>query len=279
MTVMDEGANAVSAEREAVPAETRHAGLALRNLTRTFTVKGTASVVLDNIDLEVPQGEFVSVIGPSGCGKSTLLRIFADLLPATSGTAEVDGMTPEAARLDRRLGVVFQAPNLMPWRNVLRNVMLPLEVARLSRHDRQQLAMDKLRLVGLEGYERHAPRQLSGGMQQRVAIARALTTDPSVLLMDEPFGALDEITRERLNVELMSIWERLHPTILFITHSIPEAVFLSTRVAVMSARPGRIVEVVDIDFAGPRTAETRNDPRFHSYVTRIRELLMTGGDT
>jgi NitT/TauT family transport system ATP-binding protein len=277
VTILDEGDESVGTQT-ASDSPQRYVGLAARNLVRTFTVKGTTSLVLDNINLEVPQGEFVSVIGPSGCGKSTLLRIFADLLPATSGTAEVDGMTPETARCDRRLGVVFQAPNLMPWRSVLRNVQLPLEVAGLGRHDRERFALEKLRLVGLEGYERHAPRQLSGGMQQRVAIARALTTDPHVLLMDEPFGALDEITRDRLNLELMSIWERLHPTVLFITHSIAEAVFLSTRVVVMAARPGRIVGEFAIDFPHPRTVQTRDDPKFHEYLTRIRQLLMTGGD-
>jgi NitT/TauT family transport system ATP-binding protein len=273
MTVIDEGDENVGPRTAS-----EYAGLAARNLVRTFTVKGTTSLVLDNINLEVPQGEFVSIIGPSGCGKSTLLRIFADLLPTTSGAAEVDGMTPEAARLARRLGVVFQAPNLMPWRSVLRNVQLPLEVAGQGRHDRERSALEKLRLVGLEGYEHHAPRQLSGGMQQRVAIARALITNPNVLLMDEPFGALDEITRDRLNLELMDIWERLHPTVLFITHSIAEAVFLSTRVVVMAARPGRLVDEFAIDFPHPRTVQTRNDPKFHEYLTRIREALMTGGE-
>ena len=277
MTIVDEGDESVAALAASEPPG-RYAGLAARNLVRTFTVKGTTSLVLDNINLEVPQGEFVSVIGPSGCGKSTLLRIFADLLPSTSGAVQVDGMTPESARLARRLGVVFQAPNLMPWRSVLRNVQLPLEVAGQGRHDRERFALEKLRLVGLEGYEHHAPRQLSGGMQQRVAIARALTSDPNVLLMDEPFGALDEITRDRLNLELMDIWERLHPTVLFITHSIAEAVFLSTRVVVMAARPGRIVDELAIDFPHPRTVQTRNDPRFHEYLTRIREALMAGGD-
>ncbi len=277
MTIVDEGDESVAAPAAGEPPG-RYAGLAAQNLVRTFTVKGTTSLVLDNINLEVPQGEFVSVIGPSGCGKSTLLRIFADLLPSTSGAVQVDGMTPESARLARRLGVVFQAPNLMPWRSVLRNVQLPLEVAGQGRHDRERSALEKLRLVGLEGYEHHAPRQLSGGMQQRVAIARALTSDPNVLLMDEPFGALDEITRDRLNLELMDIWERLHPTVLFITHSIAEAVFLSTRVVVMAARPGRIVDELAIDFPHPRTVQTRNDPRFHEYLTRIREALMAGGD-
>jgi NitT/TauT family transport system ATP-binding protein len=273
----DGGAESVATQTQSESPQ-GYLGLAARDLVRTFTVKGVCALVLDNINLGVPQGEFVSVIGPSGCGKSTLLRIFADLLPTTSGTAEVDGMTPQAARLDRRLGVVFQAPNLMPWRSVLRNVELPLEVAGQGRHDRERFAREMIQLVGLEGYERHAPRQLSGGMQQRVAIARALTTKPNVLLMDEPFGALDEITRDRLNLELMSIWERLHPTVLFITHSIAEAVFLSTRVVVMAARPGRVIDEFVIDFPHPRTAQTRNAPQFHEYLTRIRQALMTGGD-
>ncbi|GAA3544195.1 sulfonate ABC transporter ATP-binding lipoprotein [Aeromicrobium flavum] len=252
-------------------------GLAARGVNRAFTVKGKELVALQDVDLEIAKGEFVSIIGPSGCGKSTLLRIFADLLPVTSGTPVVDGVTPQLAREDRRLGVVFQSANLMPWRSVLRNVALPLEVMGRSKAGREKTAAELLKMVGLEGYEKHLPRQLSGGMQQRVAIARALSTDPKVLLMDEPFGALDEITRERLNQELMEIWARLNPTVLFITHSIPEAVYLSNRVVVMAARPGRVVEVVDVDLPQPRTPEMRDAPEFHAIEARIRHLLATGG--
>ena len=256
---------------------TRLVGLAARGVVKTFRVRGTENLVLDAIDLEIPKGELVSVIGPSGCGKSTLLRIFADLVPVTSGTAVVDGVSPALARGDRRLGVVFQQANLMPWRNVLRNVGLPLEVAGRGRHARDATSRTLLELVGLQGYEKHLPRQLSGGMQQRVAIARALSTEPDVLLMDEPFGALDEITRERLNQELLAIWGRLRPTVLFITHSIPEAVFLSSRVVVMGARPGRILGVVDVDLPYPREHAVRTDSRFHEAESRIRSLLATGG--
>ncbi|GEN79870.1 ABC transporter ATP-binding protein [Actinotalea fermentans] len=262
---------------EATERQTRLVGLAARDVVKTFSVKGKENLVLDTINLEIPKGEFVSVIGPSGCGKSTLLRIFADLIPVTSGTAVVDGISPQLARADRRLGVVFQQANLMPWRSVLRNVGLPLEVEGRGKVARDATSRELLELVGLAGYEKHLPRQLSGGMQQRVAIARALSTEPDVLLMDEPFGALDEITRERLNQELLSIWGRLRPTVLFITHSIPEAVFLSSRVVVMGARPGRIVDVVDVDLPYPRDPGARTDPAFHAAESRIRALLATAG--
>ena len=251
----------------------RPLGLAAYGAGKTFLVKGQESVALSGVDLEIPRGEFVSVIGPSGCGKSTLLRIFADLTDATSGTVIVDDVSPREARSQRRLGVVFQSPNLMPWRSVLRNVGLPLEIAGAAREQRDQTSRELLSLVGLDGFERHQPRQLSGGMQQRVSIARALSTEPDVLLMDEPFGALDEITRDRLNLELMSIWSRLRPTILFITHSIAEAVYLSNRVVVMAADPGRVVRIVDVDLPQPRSAEVRDDPRFHELQSEIRGLL------
>jgi len=251
-------------------------GLAAHGTGKTFNVRGQDIVALDGVDLDVARGEFVSVIGPSGCGKSTLLRIFADLDHATAGSTAVDGMSPEEARLQRRLGVVFQSPNLMPWRSVLRNVGLPLEIGGVGKAERDETSRALLSLVGLEDFERHYPRQLSGGMQQRVAIARALSTEPNVLLMDEPFGALDEITRDRLNLELIAIWERLRPTILFITHSISEAVFLSSRVVVMASNPGRIVKVVDIDLPAERTAEVRDLPRFHALEAEVRGLLAAG---
>ncbi len=252
-------------------------GLAARGLNQTFHVKGRDVVALQDVDIEIGRGEFVSIIGPSGCGKSTLLRIFADLMQATGGTAIVDGVSPSEARADRRLGVVFQSANLMSWRNVLRNVALPLEVAGRPKAGREQIAGELLDMVGLEGFEKHMPDQLSGGMQQRVAIARALSTAPKVLLMDEPFGALDEITRERLNQELLEIWAEVAPTVLFITHSIPEAVYLSNRVVVMASGPGRVIDVVDVDLPYPRTTDMRTDPVFHRTEARIRELLANGG--
>jgi NitT/TauT family transport system ATP-binding protein len=248
-------------------------GLRAEGLVKQFTSAGGDVVALQNVDLEVDQGGFMSIIGPSGCGKSTLLRVFADLIEPTSGTAEVNGKSPSEARIDREFGVVFQAPNLLPWRTVLRNVMLPLQVMGVHRAQRQQTARDMLDLVGLSEFSQHHPWQLSGGMQQRVAIARALSMEPSVLFMDEPFGALDEITRDRLNLEMIRIWSHHSATIMFITHSITEAVFLSTQVAVMSARPGRITKVIDIDLPHPRTAETREDPRFYEHVLDVRRAL------
>lgn len=268
-----------SPEEEVLPGNTaRPVGLAAYGVGKTFQVKGRSAVALADVDLEIPRGEFVSIIGPSGCGKSTLLRIFADLIEASEGTVIVDDVTPLEARLQRRLGVVFQAPNLMPWRNVLRNVALPLEIAGVDKEVREATSRELISLVGLDGYERHLPRQLSGGMQQRVSIARALATEPDVLLMDEPFGALDEITRDRLNLELLSIWGRLRPTVLFITHSIAEAVFLSSRVVVMATDPGRIVRIVDVDLPEERTSAMRDDPRFYAIQAEIRTLLATGGN-
>jgi NitT/TauT family transport system ATP-binding protein len=248
-------------------------GLMAQNLTKRFTGAGSDVLALDGINLEVPKGGFTSVIGPSGCGKSTLLRILSDLIEPTTGQAEVNGKSPREAREAREFGVVFQAPNLLPWRTVLKNVTLPLQVMKVDRADRAKTATDMLELVGLPGFERHHPWQLSGGMQQRVAIARALSMQPSVLFMDEPFGALDEITRDRLNLELIRIWAQTSATIMFITHSLTEAVFMSTQVAVMSARPGRITEVIDIDLPAERTAETRDDPRFYELVIEVRRAL------
>ena len=236
-------------------------------------------MALDNVDIEIDRGGFVSIIGPSGCGKSTMLRIFADLLTPTSGAARVNGKHPSEARVGREFGMVFQSPNLLPWKSVLRNAMLPLQVMGVARPEREATARAMLELVGLTGFETRYPAQLSGGMQQRVAIARALSMRPSVLFMDEPFGALDEITRDRLNLELMSIWRQLSPTVLFITHSIAEAVFLSTQVVIMSPRPGRITATIDIDLPMPRTAETRDDPRYYELVSRVRHELtsVSGG--
>jgi NitT/TauT family transport system ATP-binding protein len=228
---------------------------------------------LDGIDLTIGAGEFVSLIGPSGCGKSTLLRLIGDLTPATEGEVRVNGKPAREARLGREYGMVFQAPVLMDWRTIARNIELPLEIMGFPLEERRRRAADLLRLVELEAFAERHPWELSGGMQQRVAIARALSFDPKLLLMDEPFGALDEMTRERMNAELMSIWQRTGTTIVFVTHSIPEAVFLSTRVVVMSARPGRISQVVEIDLPATRSVETRESERYFELVTRVREAL------
>ena len=233
---------------------------------------------LEDIDVSIAEGEFVSLIGPSGCGKSTLLRIIGDLIQPTDGNIVVNGKPARKARIDRDYGIVFQDPVLYDWRTVAKNVALPLEMARWSRQKRAARVREMLELVELTGFEDHRPWQLSGGMQQRVSIARALSFDPALLLMDEPFGALDEMTRERLNMEVLRIWEQSGSTIVFVTHSIAEAVFLSTRVVVMSARPGRITSVIPIDLPQPRTASTREEPRFFELVTQVREALHLGSD-
>ncbi len=232
---------------------------------------------MQDIDLDIERGEFVSLIGPSGCGKSTLLRVVGDIVGPSAGDVIVNGKPARRARLDRDYGIVFQAPVLYDWRTVAKNISLPLEMLGWSRSRRAERVQEMLDLVELTGFEGHHPWQLSGGMQQRVSIARALSFSPALLLMDEPFGALDEMTRERLNLELLRIWRETGSTVIFVTHSISEAVFLSTRVAVMSPRPGRITSVVPIDLAQPRTNETREQPRFFELVTQVRELLHASG--
>jgi NitT/TauT family transport system ATP-binding protein len=249
--------------------------VAISDVGKTFQAGTTA---LSGIDLEIGKREFVSLIGPSGCGKSTLLRIIGDLIEPSTGSVLVNGKTANQARRDHDYGIVFQEAVLYDWRTVARNIALPLELAGWDRRRRSARVGEMLELVELTGFGDHHPWQLSGGMQQRVAIARALSFDPSLLLMDEPFGALDEMTRERLNLELLRIWEASGSTIVFVTHSIAEAVFLSTRVIVMSARPGRISRVVPIDLPQPRRASSRENPRFFEYVTEIREALHLGAD-
>ncbi|HSB38732.1 MAG TPA: ABC transporter ATP-binding protein [Gaiellaceae bacterium] len=248
--------------------------VAIQGVSKQF---GAGVTALSGIDLDVRPREFVSLIGPSGCGKSTLLRIIGDLIDPSEGVVEVNGKPAPQARRDHDYGIVFQEAVLYDWRTVGKNIALPLELLRWSRERRAQRVRELVRLVELEGFEDHHPWQLSGGMQQRVAIARALSFDPALLLMDEPFGALDEMTRERLNMELLRIWDASGSTIVFVTHSIPEAVFLSTRVVVMSPRPGRIADVVEIDLPYPRTAETREEPRFFELVTGVRERLAGRG--
>ncbi|MDQ3554826.1 MAG: ABC transporter ATP-binding protein [Chloroflexota bacterium] len=251
-----------------------HPTVSLRDVGKVFPVRGGGqTVALQGIDLTIGATEFVSLIGPSGCGKSTLLRVVGDLIAPSSGTVEVNGKPASRARADRDYGMVFQAPVLFDWRTVEANVRLPLEVMGLDRGQRDTRVREMLDLVELSGFGRHYPHQLSGGMQQRVAIARALAFQPALLLMDEPFGALDEMTRERLNAEVLGIWSRTGTTIIFVTHSIPEAVFLSTRVVVMSARPGRITNVIDIDLPQPRNDQTRESERYFELVTEVRESL------
>jgi NitT/TauT family transport system ATP-binding protein len=246
----------------------------IQNVSKEF--KG-GTVALQDIDLQIEQGEFVSLIGPSGCGKSTLLRIIGDLIEPTGGTISVNGKPARRAREDHDYGIVFQDAVLYDWRTVAKNVGLPLELAGWDRDKRRRRIEEMLDLVELRGFGDHHPWQLSGGMQQRVSIARALSFEPALLLMDEPFGALDEMTRERLNAELLRIWEASSSTVVFVTHSIAEAVFLSTRVVVMSPRPGRISKIIPVDLPQPRTTETREDPRFFELATEVREALHLGG--
>jgi NitT/TauT family transport system ATP-binding protein len=251
----------------------------IAGVDKLFGTRDTGpTVALSAIDLDIAPGEFVSLIGPSGCGKSTLLRVIGDLVAPTRGTVEVNGKPAPQARRDRDYGIVFQAPVLFDWRSVEDNVKLPLEILGRDTAWRERRAREMLELVELGGFARHMPYQLSGGMQQRVAIARALSFEPRILLMDEPFGALDEMTRERMNDEVMRIWGQTGTTVVFVTHSIPEAVYLSSRVVVMSARPGRITRIVDIDLPRPRSDESRETPRYFELVTEVREALRAGGD-
>lgn len=246
----------------------------LENVDMIFG-EGAANQVhaLNEIDLQIGRNDFISLIGPSGCGKSTLLRVVGDLIQPSSGVATINGKSARQARLDQDYGIVFQAATLYDWRTVAKNVQLPLELMQFSRSEKDRRTQAMLELVELTDFAAHYPWQLSGGMQQRVAIARALSFEPSILLMDEPFGALDEMTRERLNLELLDIWRKTHTTVLFVTHSITEAVFLSTRVIVMSARPGRITADIAIDLPQPRNAETRSNVRFFELETEVREAL------
>ncbi len=247
------------------------AAIELEDVCKVFVTESGRVDALADVNLQARCGEFVSLIGPSGCGKTSLMRIVGDLVAPTSGRCLVDGMPPPAARRARDIGVVFQSPALLEWRSVLDNVALPGEVFRDDTVVGR--AQEMIRIVGLEGFEKAYPRELSGGMQSRVSIARALTYRPAVLLMDEPFGALDEITRERMQLELLQIWEETRPTVLFVTHSIPEAILLSDRVVVMSARPGRIVEDLAVPFDRPRDGHLRSEPRFVEIEDRLRGLL------
>ena len=248
--------------------------ISARELGLVFQTADQPVTALSGVNLAVEDGDFVSFIGPSGCGKTTLLRVIADLEQATSGAITVNGMSPAEARLNRAYGYVFQAPALYPWRTVEQNVGLPLEIMGLDRQ--AERIRRNLDLVNLTGFDKKFPWQLSGGMQQRVSIARALAFDPKLLLMDEPFGALDEIVRDKLNQQLLELWDRTKKTVVFVTHSIPEAVFLSTRIVVMSPRPGRIIDVIETGFPRNRTLDIRETPEFLAVAHRVREGLKAG---
>jgi NitT/TauT family transport system ATP-binding protein len=248
----------------------------VRNVSLTFETADGKVDALSNVSLQIADGEFVSFIGPSGCGKTTMLRVIADLQQPTAGTLLVNGMSAEQARLERRYGYVFQAPALFPWRTIEKNLKLPLEIMGFSDSEQRRRAARYLALVNLTGFERKFPWQLSGGMQQRVSIARALSFDPELLLMDEPFGALDEIVRDHLNEQLLQLWNKTGKTVLFVTHSIPEAVFLSSKIVVMSPRPGRIIDIIDCNFPRDRTLEIRETPEFLKIAQRVRVGLRAG---
>ncbi len=247
-----------------------------RDLNLTFHTADGPVHALKDVSLDVERGEFVSFIGPSGCGKTTFLRCVAALEAPTGGTLSVNGMSPDAARQSRAYGYVFQAAGLYPWRTIGANVRLPLEIMGYPRDEQRRRVADVLRLVDLEGFEKKYPWQLSGGMQQRASIARALAFDADLLLMDEPFGALDEIVRDRLNEELLRLWARTGKTTLFVTHSIPEAVYLSTRIVVMSPRPGRITDVIESPLPRDRPLDIRDTPEFIAIAHRVREGLRAG---
>ena len=247
-----------------------------RNLSLTFETNDGPVHALSEVDLTVDKGEFVSFIGPSGCGKTTFLRVVADLESPTTGEISVNGMTPEQARMARAYGYVFQAASLYPWRTIEKNIALPLEIMGYSADDARERIARTLDLVNLSGFEKKYPWQLSGGMQQRASIARALAFDADLLLMDEPFGALDEIVRDHLNEQLLKLWEATNKTICFVTHSIPEAVYLSTKIVVMSPRPGRVTDVIESTLPGERPLEVRETPEFLKIAHRVRDGLRAG---
>ena len=249
--------------------------IAIRHLSKVYGGRGGNVTALSDIDCTIGDGEFMSIVGPSGCGKSTLLKILAGLLQRSGGEALLNGTPIDGPRKD--IGVVFQSPVLFPWRTVLGNVLLPVDVQQLGREKMTQRALDLLNLVGLKDFEHRYPWELSGGMQQRVALVRALIHDPAILLMDEPFGALDALTREAMNVELQRIWTESRKTVVFITHSTSEAVFLGDRVMVMTPRPGKVEDMLEIDLPRPRSLDVMTTEKFGTYVRRIRKSLNAGG--
>ncbi len=248
----------------------------IRDLSLTFQTADGPVEALCGLDLQVARGEFVSLIGPSGCGKTTLLRVIADLEQPSAGSILVNGVSPDEARRTRCYGYVFQSAALYPWRSIARNVALPLEVMGVPAAERAERVRKNLDLVNLTGFDQKFPWQLSGGMQQRASIARALSFDPALLLMDEPFGALDEIVRDHLNEQLLQLWAKTQKTVIFVTHSIPEAVFLSTRIVVMSPRPGRVHDLIDCGLPRERTLDIRETPEFLAIAARVRKGLREG---
>jgi NitT/TauT family transport system ATP-binding protein len=269
-------ATATTAPGPARDASNGGAVVSAKGLGLTFDTNDGPVQALSNVDLDIGKGEFVSFIGPSGCGKTTFLRVIADLEQPTAGTITVNGMTPEEARRRRAYGYVFQAAALYPWRTIERNVGLPLEIMGFSGQEQSERIRRTLELVNLSGFEKKFPWQLSGGMQQRASIARALAFDADLLLMDEPFGALDEIVRDHLNEQLLQLWERTTKTICFVTHSIPEAVYLSTKIVVMSPRPGRVTDVIESTLPKERPLDIRETPEFLAIAARVRDGLRAG---
>jgi len=250
--------------------------ISAKSVDLTFSTNDGPVDALKDVNLDINEGDFVSFIGPSGCGKTTFLRVLADLETPTGGTVEINGVSPKIARESRAYGYVFQAPGLYPWRSIGKNIKLPLEIIGLSKHEQSERVKRVLKLVDLQDFENKFPWQLSGGMQQRASIARALAFDADILLMDEPFGALDEIVRDHLNEQLLDLWKTTSKTICFVTHSIPEAVYLSTKIVVMSPRPGRIIDVIESTLPNERPLDIRDSSEFISISQRVREGLRSG---
>lgn len=259
-------------EKESINQNEDNIEIKIEDLSMIYQDKngGQPVTALQNVNLEIKEGEFISLLGPSGCGKTTLLRIIADLLQPSIGKVTVRGQSPREVRLQKKYGIVFQNPVLYDWRTVRRNVCMPMELLGMKKPDRTSRVTEMLDLVGLSEFGKHYPYELSGGMQQRVGIARALAINPEILLMDEPFSALDEFTREKLHEDLLNIWNKTNKTIVFVTHNISEAVFLSDRVVVLSPHPGRVSAVIDIDIPRPRNMESKQSKQFYDYITKIR---------